>query len=282
MNKFTNLLPLVLLVLAPTAFANSNTQVSSKSIETSSFAKAIKPDRISHFTEITGPSLSGDSRPNNVDGSENTDGMQIWNQVSFQWKINDNYRWVFNPRFTANIGQAKTGDERHSTDTDLNSWVTGIQATWYQNGKLKISGGINSVFGILSDTDEQRELVMNPGGFQTIRYTLNEKVNFGTWFWMRYRYYRNAPDKSKFPTFVSPFVNYSVNDKLGYSAFYQVNGKFTEIDSAEWDADDHMNFAVSYSISKNLSIMPIVRLFRKTDFELSEGNLMMWVSGSFM
>jgi hypothetical protein len=236
----------------------------------------IKPDSISHFSIINGPSLNGDGSVNNADGSKDFDGASSWHQVSLRYQLTDKTRFVVNPRFTYSRLPDNTANGK------LDNPVLGITTTWYQNGKFSFTGGLNTVFAVLDEGDRENGLEWNPGGFQTMNYQINNRLSAGTWLWGRYRYFRNNAEKTRAPLFVSPYVSYSVTDKLGAMAFYQVNGSMPEADQLSWDDDEHLNFSVSYRINKTWSVQPIVTVFRGTDFDIAKGNLNMWISGRFL
>lgn len=239
--------------------------------------KLLLPDRLTHFTQYTGPSLSLDGNPKKFDGSENVGGQNSWHQVSLQYQINKETRFVFNPRFTLNYGPLKQGENQG----ELVNPVFGINTTWYKNGNFTFSGGLNSVAYVFDADDREDGLVFNPGGFQSLNYKINNKVDVGSWLWARYRYFQNNPDRARLPMFVAPYASYAVNDKLGFTAFYQYNGTVDEIDTVTVDPDDTLNILTSISVAKNLTVQPIITLYRETDMELASGNLNVWISGRF-
>jgi hypothetical protein len=264
----------------------TNLSTSTVGKNTFNFLKKLTPDRISHFSILSGPSLDGNSVPNNADGTENKeDGINSWNQISFGYQLTEKTRFVFNPRFTMNFNQPTTGEDanKRGFEVKMASWVTGISSTWYSNGKLSFSGGLNTTFGtLLSETDNDRELEMNPGGFQVLSYQATNALSYGTWLWGRYRKYGNYDGDNKMPISIQPFVSYSLNDKVSFTTFYAQNGTI-ERDAKEttWDQDQNLNFLMAYQLTKNLSIQPLITLYRETNYDLAQGNLNFWISGRF-
>lgn len=264
-------------VLSQGVLAQSNTNTST--INTSkSWLKKIKPDRISHFSIVNGPAIDGKSNPYNFDGTENTDGPNSWHQVSFGYNLTKKTSFVINPRFV--IERSETSE--NSSVGKLDNPVAGIQSTWYQNGNFTFSGGLNTVFAVFDETERERGLEWNPGGFQTMNYKINDYTNAGLWLWGRYRYYRNAPERSRFPLFVSPYVSYDINDKWNTMAFYQVNGANDNIDRFTWDPDEFASFAVGYRFNSALTISPMLTVYRESDFDIAQGNINVWISGRFL
>ena len=163
----------------------------------------------------------------------------------------------------------------------LDNPVFGITSLWYKNGNFTFSGGLNTVFAVVTESSREAGLEWNPGGFQAANYQVNNRLDVGTWLWGRYRYFRNDAEKSRAPIFVSPYVTYENNDYLKTQIFYQVNGQIANSDKAMWDPDEHLNFSVIYQLTETLSVQPILTVFRETDFSLNRGNINMWISGSF-
>jgi hypothetical protein len=238
----------------------------------------ITPDRISHFSIVNGPSLDGNNSPRNFDGTINNDGVNSWHQVSFGYNINKTTRFVVNPRFTLD---RSTSNESQAIG-NLDNPVLGITSTWFKKGNFTFSGGLNTMFAQLSDSAKERGTEWNPGGFQTANFKINDKLNVGSWIWGRYEFHRNAPDRRRAPLVVSPYLSYSLADKMTFQGFVNVYGKVEDASTLEWSRDEDLNFSVSYQISKNLSLQPIITVFRDTDFDVQEGNLNLWVSGRFL
>lgn len=248
---------------------------------TSRFLQKIKPDRIGHFSIFNGPNLQFDRNPNEADGSEDTDGIRSWHQVSFQYQMTENLRFVINPRFSVTYNQI----EAQGTNPVITpeSPVFGVAGTFYQNGRFSWSGGVNTVFWVFDEAKREEGLIANPGGFQTLNFQINPKLSVGTWLWARYEVYTSHEENGDIPLFTAPYVNYSFNDNNSLMAFYQTEGEIPNTTKRlEWDTNEHFNLLYSYSISKNLTIQPIVTLFRATDFNVSQGNLNLWLSGRFL
>ena len=272
------LIPILLSVMSFAAIAQTTSINTTQKDLSTSFLDKIKPDRISHFSILSGPSIDGNSSPQNFDGTVNTDGTSSWHQVSFGYNLTKKTRLVINPRFV--IERSSVTDD--TSVGKLDNPVIGITSTWYKNGNFTFSGGLNTIIAAVSESAIARGTEWNPGGFQSANYKVNDKLNVGTWLWGRYEFHRNAPDRRRAPLFVSPYISYSLADKLTLQAFYQANGKITNADALNWDNDEQMNFSFSYKLSKGLTLQPIITVYRETDFDVQQGNLNLWVSGRFM
>jgi hypothetical protein len=272
------LIPILLGFMSFAAAAQTTSINTTESNLSTSFLEKIKPDRISHFSVVSGPAVDGSANPKNFDGTVNTDGTSSWHQVSFGYNLNKKTRFVINPRFVIERS-ATTGD---TAVGKLDNPVIGITTTWYKNGNFTFAGGLNTILATVSESGIARGTEWNPGGFQSANYKVNDKLNVGTWLWGRYEFHRNAPDRRRAPFFVSPYISYSVADKLTLQAFYQADGRISNADTATWDNNEQMNFSFSYQISKGLTIQPILTVYRETDFDAGQGNLNLWVSGRFL
>lgn len=282
--KKSQLLGIALICATMSSYAESTANISTTTTgsKLSQLIEKLKPSRISHFSIINGPSLDGDSVPNNTDGSANKgDGINSWHQISLGYDLTEKTRFVFNPRFTITYNRDAAGEK--ATEAAIDTFVTGITSTWYENGRFSFSGGLNTAFGMfMSDADVNRELILSPGGFQVLNFQHNAALSYGTWLWGRYRKYDNAPTRDKAPFSIQPYVSYQVNDKLGYTAFYTQNGAIeNDVKGIRNDDDQNFNVMLSYSFSNGITVRPMVTVFKESDFKLSEGNLNVWVSGRF-
>lgn len=265
-------------------FTGANAQTNTDLVNTtkydsksSRFLKAITPDRVTHFSTYSGPSLNLEGNPNNSDGTEKTAGQSSWHQVSLGYQLTKSTRFVFNPRFTGSYGPSEPGENRFK----LADPVFGITTTWYKNGNFTFSGGLNTVAYVFTESNRERGLVANPGGFQSANYKLNNKWDVGVWIWGRYNVYTKPNDEDKLPYFVDPYVSYTANDKLSFTAFYDYSGSIDAIDEVSVSTSDSFNFLTAISVGKNLTIQPIITLFRATDMDIASGNLNFWISGRF-
>lgn len=281
-RSFAKLCLLASVTIIP--FSIASAQSSTNAINTTKYEsktnrilEAITPDRVSHFSIVNGPGLNFDGNPNNFDGTEDTGGQSSWHQVSLGYNLNDTTRFVFNPRFTGSYGPSEPGEERYK----LSDPVFGITTTWYKKGNFTFSGGLNTVAYVFTESNRERGLVANPGGFQSANFKLNNNWDAGLWIWARYNVYTKPNNKAKTPYFVDPYVSYTANDKLSFIAYYDYQGAIESFDEVSVDTNDSFNFLTAIKVAKNLTIQPIITLYRATDMDIASGNLNFWVSGRF-
>jgi hypothetical protein len=274
MKKFT----LFILLVSTSVLAQSNISVSTKDLSGSRLLERIKPDRVTHWSMVNGPGLSGRSSGQfEADGTRDEGAISGWHQVSLQYQLTEKTRFVVNPRFTTNYNDPEQNSA--SPVANLTNPVFGIQTTWYENGNFAFRGGANTIFWTFEEDDQEEGLIANPGGFNSASYRINSSWTVGSWVWGRYNYRTNADNDA--PIFLSPFVRYTVNDSFFIQPFYQWNGEIASTDRITMDTDDNFNLLMSFRINDMLTLQPMVTLFRDQDFNLAKGNLNMWISGRF-
>ena len=236
----------------------------------------VAPDRISYFGDMAGPSL--ETSANAADGETGEiveNSLSLWNQVSFQWKINDNYRFTVNPRWIQNFNPGP--DDRNF---EYDSPVVGIAGTYYQNGDFSFGGAINTITPMTRDRGHQEiDLLYNPGGFQWVNYKIDDRWTAGLWLWGRFYVYEGeAPLTEELADYLwAPIATYAVNDSVSVSTFYQYTGERFLNGDAVNHKDDSLNVMFSAKVG-NVTIQPILRAFRATSFNLADANLNMWIS----
>jgi hypothetical protein len=297
MKNLKNSLIIASALLAATAFGASTTSLNPTNTTSTSlgdkFWKNIKKNSsFSHFSLFSGPGLTNISTET-IDSDGNKDGGQInsWHQVSYRYKINDNFKFVLNPRFNVEYGRDPEGANKEGEKLDSNyqilNPVVGIAGTWYQNGNLKISGGLNTMFVNVDNTDGgaiDDRLVANPGGFQTINYKVNSKLDVGTWVWFRKFFFeKNVNNEENFKSTTSPYINYTVNDKVAFQAWYD-----TSFNNINKYGPDHLRFesqqgagvGMHYSFNKYVNIFPNIAI-QPDNAKVDTTTLNAWLYGSF-
>lgn len=243
--------------------------------------KKIKPDHLNYFSIFSGPSLGGSGNPVNQEGQIQKGSITTWNQIGSSWNIrNSKLRIIANPRFAINHNSLAS-----EKDFELLDPVFGIAGPWFQAGKLRFSGSINSILPALRTNDTKNgQLIFNPGGFNSISYTYSSKVTLGSWIWARFKFYEgDRPENQDILSyFLAPIITYSFNDKTSSSIFYQINGESLNGDKLSWFNDESLNLTTSFRISKYLTLEPMITMFRGTSFNLSKSNFNLWISGSFL
>ncbi|MDA8793588.1 hypothetical protein N9N67_10085 [Bacteriovoracaceae bacterium] len=272
-------------ILSPTVFSQSTGSVqSSQSTLKSPMGRMLKkalPDRVTYFSIVSGPNLDDGGDPYEADGVVDEGGFGTWNQISLQWEINDKFRFVFNPRFGYTFSENIAEDEEAFS---LINPVVGITGVWYKKGNFQFAGGINTIVPPMREEDTIEDgLIYNPGGFNDVGYRFNSSLRVGSWVWARYMIYDRETelDDTRYATFLAPYINYTINDNLTFTPFYQINGEETYDKTLEFDNTESLNLMLSIKVSSMLRIEPMITTFRETDFDVAKGNLNVWLSGRF-
>lgn len=272
----------ILALISSQTFAQTSGSMLSTDLDTSRILERIKPDVVSHFSIITGPATTRDSNNQyNADG-ELGEGGQLngWHQISVQYQLTKKTRFVINPRFAIDYNKQETNNAQPAA-RGVNP-VMGITSTWYQNGNFSFSGGFNTIFANVERGTQEDGLIINPGGFETVDYKINNRLSVGSWLWGRYMVATN-PDKDdeRFPFWAYPYIRYNVTDNFYIQPNFEYRGDIETIDTIDWQTDDRFNFQFSYTFNKYITVQPMVTVFRAQDYNLAKGNLNFWVFGSF-
>lgn len=260
-----------------TAFAQQATPLSKLTYKKKSLLSKLKPTGITYFSAVTGPSIGG-SDPVSSTGEVNENSINTWNQISLQWKVDKRTNFVFNPRFSLRHNTLEQ-DKIRSLDS-----VIGVTRTWYKSddGKLSFAGGLNTIMPFArTQTTTESGLIFNPGGFNSLSYTINNTLTVGSWFWGRYYINdkSNENDDTRAAFQIIPRFDLNFSDKFSSTVFYQYNGSTTVDNTTVIDQSDSLNVMVGYSLNKLITIQPMITMFRETNFNLAKSNLNIWISG---
>ena len=281
MNKLISLflaLTSVQALNAQTTDAMLPNTISSAALSVGKVAEAVKPDRISYFSIFSGPSLGRFSDPVDETGTLDEGSISTWSQVSFQWNINDNLRFLVNPRFVLN----HNGEEAKENPIEWDEPVFGVAGTWVQRGNFSIGGGLNTVLPYIRTNSMKNDgVILNPGGFQFASYRLNSKFSIDTQFWARaFIYDRTAPTGENRASYLfAPQFTYNINDSMQAIAFYQFNGDLDREYSHKLLEDDSLNLQFSWTLNKYVTVQPLITMFRESNFDIKNSNFNLWLSG---
>jgi hypothetical protein len=216
----------------------------------------------------------------NEEGEIQNNDVNTWMQISLQYKMDNGYHFVVNPRFVMNHNPAE--DEKTLT---YDSPVFGIIGTWYENGNLSFGGGLNTILPAFRTRGAREDgLLINPGGFQSLSYKVSDTFSIGSWLWARAYLYNkstNETGEERAEFFLAPRVTKIFSDKISATAFYQINGDLKNTWETRIPDNESLNLMFSYSVSEKLNIEPMITLFRESSFKVSEANLNVWLSGRF-
>jgi hypothetical protein len=281
MKKIIYSTPLVLMFLVCAAKAeipSTNKLITKKKSFLSDFKEK---SSLSHFSIFEGPALNNlnDDVPGE-DGNPNGK-LNSWHQVSYRYQINKNFRFVINPRFSMDYSKER-GDD--SDNFSVLNPVVGITGTWYKNGNFSFRGGINTMLVNVEEGSQEDGLIANPGGFQTINYKVSSKVDVGSWLWFRFYAFSEDAGEELFRSSISPFVQYTVNDKISFQAWYDTFVEHDEersINNIHMKEDTDIGIGMYYAINKKLTIFPHIKANPDQNYDEDSVSLNAWVFGSF-
>lgn len=284
MKKIICTLPLVLAFSTASIKAEIlSNQKTSTSTKKSFWTKFKEKTSVSHFSIFTGPALNNLGE-NTVDEEGQVNGkVNSWHQVSFRYQINKRFRFVINPRFSVEYSKEQ-GDD--TDNFELLNPVVGITGTWYKNGNFSFAGGLNTMLINHEEGSQKDGLIANPGGFQTINYKVSNTVDVGSWFWFRFYAFENnnINNEELFRSNIAPFVSYKLNDKISFQAWYDTFVEHDEdeaLNNIHMKEDNDIGFGMYYSISKNLTIFPHIKVNPDQNYDTDSATLNAWMFGSF-
>lgn len=277
--KFIKILALILLFWSVSG-VRANVQVMETDISPGAWSfNELNPDRFNYFSEFVGPSI-GNSDPINEFGGIEEGGVSTWTQISLGWELNRKIRFVANPRFVIN----HNNDDPTTEDTAWDDPVFGIAGEWFSEGNLSFGGGINTIVPVFRTKGTIKDgVVFNPGGFNSINYVVNSKVSVGSWMFARVFIYDHPveveDEEERVSFFVAPTFTYTYSDNFKSILFYQYNGKGYDDTDVSIARDDTLSLLLSYTFSQEFVLEPIFSVFRANDYDFSEANLTVWLSG---
>jgi hypothetical protein len=242
--------------------------------------------RINYFSEYLGPNLAriNDEQPD-VDAKGNyadtPEPAQLWNQVSFNWKLNDTWSLIINPRFTLQLGSTidlPSDDGLFRTEDFLvgaqgTIWKNGPWSIWARPGyRLPTSRGTRD-----ANWNGQVEWL------HILDWTSPEtKWNFGAWNMYRFYVPTEESTNERWRIYFAPYVTYTLNSKWRLEAFYE-----NEIQHNEEIGAKNYNYAVrtlqsamtgvTYTISPSLSVFPFLRYYTVRKFDAETIGFGAWI-----
>ncbi|MCT4641571.1 MAG: hypothetical protein N4A33_04685 [Bacteriovoracaceae bacterium] len=268
-------------------WANTNKKVltpgNMSSIKMNNFFYQLKKkSSFSHFSTFEGPAINNISTDAVNENGQKDGKINSWHQISYRYQINKRFRFVINPRFTLNYAN----DETNPNDQAFN-WINpvlGITGTWFSNGNFSFTGGINTLFLNVEEDSRKDKLIANPGGFQTLNYKVNNNIDTGAWYWFRFYAYEDNRDKRLYSSSVSPYIKYTLSDKISFQGWYDTYIKHTanrSLNHLAMSDDFDIGLGMFYSITKKISIFPHLRTNPDKGFKSDSTTLNAWLFGSF-
>jgi len=274
--KTISFLLLVLCLSQVTALASNNELKAQRPEPTGWRATVLARLRINYFSEYLGTSLDrfSDEQPDvdkNGNYADTPEPAQLWNQVSFAWKLNDTWSAIFNPRFTLQLGSREDLPSDNGV-LRTEDFLVGVQGTIWKSGNWSVWA--RPAFRLpTSRATRDANWQGQAEWLHILDWTSSEsKWNFGSWTMARVYVPTEESTNERWRLYFAPYVTYTLNAKWRLQAFYE-----NEIQHNQPIGARDYNYAVrtlhsamtgfTYTISPSLSVFPFIRYYtvRKID-----------------
>lgn len=281
--------------------------------------------QIRWFSEVIGPNLA------NTDGAwaypdvnkngnytPGSDPVSSWNQISFRWKISENYYAIINPRFSTHLASTKRirkANEGKGKDEDeewfrWENWLVGVQGTAW---KSDTSGW--SVFVRPGYRLPTNKAFRNAGWrgefelFYSVDWAGASPWGYGLWHQIRH-YVPSYKDPLRLDFsdgdganglvrhrhYIAPYLTYKFTDTVKLEIYYehQYNHQYSKGGRTKANGYRHgyfsypkmsraqhtANVGVSFPINPSLSLYPFVRAYQLGTFDPETLGYGLWIMGA--
>lgn len=228
--------------------------------------------KIRYFSETMGPSISkGGDRQVEFDAKNNysqgQDPVSVFNQVSFNWKLNKNWEYLVQPRFTYRLGDT----EGYAANQDkgpfqMEDTRTAIQGMYWSNADQSMSLVVRAGVRLPTDRNSQNaNLYLQPDVANFFDWTINKNWSVFVWQTFRTYLYHSSSTQERWRFYNAPGFTYAFSDKWQFVAFYE-NEISHNIPKA---GKRKLNYAVStyediylgpqYAVNPKLTLYPFLR-----------------------
>jgi hypothetical protein len=253
----------------------------------SNFQKLVKDHlKIGYFSELLGPALTNeegtypdvDSKGNYVQGKE---PIQLWNQVSFGWKLDSTWRAIFNPRFTTQFG-----DRSRLMQNDgilrTEDFLVGAQGTIWKSGQWSL--WVRPAYRLPTS---RATIDANWNGQAEWLHILDRApgtdTKWGMGMWTMYRHYVPSSESTneRWRLYVAPYLTYTINDKIRLEGYYE-----NEIQHNQEIGYKDLNYSqrtlqsaftgFTYTFSPKFSVFPFIRMYSVRKFDTDTMGVGAW------
>lgn len=284
------LVSILLLLLAATGAYAQETPRSKQTVDMTWAETVKKKLRINYFSEYLGPGFESrdgnipdvDSKGNAVD---NPEPAQFWNQISIGWNVTEQWRLIFNPRFTLQVGNR---DDLPSDDGILRTedFLVGFQGTLWSSGPWSVwirPGYRLPTSRFTRDANWNGEAEW----LHIIDRAPEKDMKWGVGMWTQIRMYVPTEDTTneRWRIYNAPYVTYTFNDKWRAEVFYENTIQHNELrGKRDYNyARNTMQSAmtgVTYNINPSLSVFPFIRYYTVRKFSADTMGLGAWISAA--
>lgn len=265
--------------------------------------------QIRYFSELIWTNLTnhnGDNDYPDVNKNGNyaggPDPVNLWNQLSFRWKISDNLHAFINPRWTIQFGSTKKIRAGNRAAA-----LTGGKAN--DDGMFRSEDWLIGVQGVLWTGKSGWSYFARPGYRLPIsRATRNANWDgiaeyfhsfdwsgeaWGTGIWNLNRWYvaNENSNNERYRIYVAPYVTYKINDTFKAEVYYE--NEFQHSAAAGRAINNTkgsllfnkrtlhtMNAGVSFPINPSLSLYPFLRFYQMGRYDPETIGYGLWIMGA--
>jgi len=243
-----------------------------------------------YFSFWEGPSLNDGLTARNELGRPLDDGLQLFNLVSFTYKLNDRYALDLQTRL----------EYIHTQEIQwrYQGMRIGISGKLLGGEKWSLKGAANTDVPELNGRDARaRKTIFNPGLFAGLTYQLSDRWSIYSIISPRYFFYsekyavedewaqsgRSPGLKPRIIIALSPTLNYAFNDKVGMRGGFDLSFRqFVDSDPLyfkRWPTS--MSIGPTFNISKYLNLYTYVQTwpFDGKKMTMETASLGMWING---
>lgn len=261
------------------------------------FSELIWTDLTNHNGNTKYP---GANKNGNYSGG--SDPVNLWNQLSFRWKISDKLHAYINPRWTLQLGSTKQirADNRDAA-------AKGNKTS--DDGMLRSEDWLVGVQGVLWSTKSGWSYFMRPGYRLPIsratrsanwdgiaEYFQSFDWSQGVWgagIWNLNRWFvaNENNNNERYRIYVAPYVTYQINDTFKVEVYYE--NEFQHNAAAGRSINNTkgsllfnkrtlqtMTAGVSFPINPSLSLYPFLRFYQMGTYDPETIGYGMWIMGA--
>lgn len=279
---------------APVAATNVSTG------STDSPTMKILKDRLQvrYFAEFLGPQVSKWD-DNQVDADDNgrysrsNSPINMFNQFSIRWRVKDQNRLAFEPRFTTNFGDRNdlSADGQNDQQVVVMEDFRIRYNMPYWTSSDKVFSTVLSVGNRFptSRASKDANIVAQPEILHITNFQATPSLSFSLWNQFRYYWYESKVDRERYRLYTGPSVTYIMSDTFELFAMYeheiqhnQPEGKRKYNYTKESLQDTYLG--VNININPSFTIYPFIRLAQLKRWEYEDqrdtAQIGAWLMGS--
>lgn len=248
--------------------------------------------QIRYFSETLGPSVTrgGDRTPefdeknNFVEGQ---DPINVFNQISINWKLNSTWTYILQPRFTYQLGATDGYNEatQESGPFRMEDTRTGVQGTYWANADQSVALTVRAAVRLPTDrANRNNQVYLQPDLSHFVDVTINPKWSLFLWQTYRSYMYHSSSSRERWRLYNAPGFTYTFNDKWQLMAFYEneIAHNIANAGEKKWNyaakTTEDIYIGPQYKASPSLTLYPFLRPSQLEKPSLETTAVGLWVT----